>query len=172
MSQSLWLNAGKIRKKKFFLTKMVFFTIFLINFDHKLQDPFLNKSQGLFIQSAFHGLCLLPIQFVRHKASIFWNDIFIYNNEGGSMTPTASKMGFFVTLVNDRKPLSNVTKSFTQMLWGLQICLGTMYKSNLDEQFPVLHVLYYFQAKNVEQKFRTLNWFVQKNRYWRQPWLH
>ena len=52
---------------KFFLTKMKPFPVFFMDFDHKLQHPFLNKSEGLFfIQSAFQGLRLLPIQFVIH----------------------------------------------------------------------------------------------------------
>ena len=84
-----------------------------MDFDHKLPDLFLNKSQGLFlsIQSAFQELRLLPIQFVIHSLSIFWNNIFIYNSKDGYRTPITSKMGFFMTLVNGWKALSSVTKS-------------------------------------------------------------
>ena len=41
----MWLNTGKLRRKKFCLTKMNPFTVFFKDFDHKVQDPFLNKSQ-------------------------------------------------------------------------------------------------------------------------------
>ena len=44
MFYNLWLNVGKIRRKKFFLTKMNPFPAFFKDFDHKIQDPFLNKS--------------------------------------------------------------------------------------------------------------------------------
>ena len=37
------VKCWKIRRKKFFLTKINPFTVFLTDFDHKLQDPFLNK---------------------------------------------------------------------------------------------------------------------------------
>ena len=43
IERNLWLNAGKIHRKKFFLTKMNPFTVFFTDFDDKLQDPFLNK---------------------------------------------------------------------------------------------------------------------------------
>ena len=61
---------------------------------------------------ASQGLCFLPIQFVIYYVSRFWNNIFIYNNRDRFRTPTTSEMGFFMTLVDNRKLLSNVTKSF------------------------------------------------------------
>ena len=44
---SIYHSSGEIRRK-FFLTIMNPFTVFFTDFDHKLQDSFLNKSSGLF----------------------------------------------------------------------------------------------------------------------------
>ena len=71
----------------------------------------------------------------------------MHNNKDGSRAPTISKIGFFVTLANGWKPLRNVTKSSILDVAGardMPQSNGTMCKSNLDEQSPVLHVLYYF----------------------------
>ena len=56
------------------------------------------------MQSAFQGLRLLPFKFEIYKVSMFWNNIFIYNNRDGSRTPTTSKGSLWQ---------SNVTKSST-----------------------------------------------------------
>ena len=55
MFKNLWLNAGKIPRKNFFLTKMNPFTVFFKDFDHKLQYLFLNKSQELFLSKGLSG---------------------------------------------------------------------------------------------------------------------
>ena len=62
------------------------FTAFFKEFDHKFQNPFLNKFLWQFLSKA-------PIK-------------------GISRTTATSKMGFFMTLVNSWKPLSDVTKRF------------------------------------------------------------
>ena len=107
----MWLNAGKVHRKKFFLTKMNSFTVCFKDFDHKLLDLFLISHKDFLHLKVFQWLRLLPFQFVIYLVSIFWNNIFIYNNKDGSRSPTISKMRFFGTFVNSWNPLSNVTKS-------------------------------------------------------------
>ena len=48
MFYNLWLNAGKICRRKFFFSKMNPFTVFFKDFDQKLQDPFLKSHRDFF----------------------------------------------------------------------------------------------------------------------------
>ena len=100
----------------------------------------------VFVQSAFQGLRLLSLQFAIHQASLFCKNLFIYSNRDRSRTPTTSKLRRNSLYFAESRLVMSQRAPY-QILRGLQIWLGTMYKSNLDKQFPVLHVLYYFQEK-------------------------
>ena len=94
-----------------FWPKWILLQYFFTDFDHKLQDPFLNKSQGtFFIQSAFQRLSLSITLSICNTLSINILEQYSFTqHRDGSRTRLTS---IFVTFVTDWKPLSNVTKSF------------------------------------------------------------
>ena len=100
------------------------------------------------------------MQFVIYYVSRFWNNIFIYNNRDRFRTPTTCEMGFFVTLVDNRKLLSNVTKSFILDVAGALDIHWNNVKKQSSGAILTFTCTLIFLGKNIEQKLRALNWFV------------
>ena len=100
----MWLNAGKMRRQKFFLAKVNPLTVFFEDFDHNIQDSFLNKSLWRFYSKRLSGAPSFTLSIC--------NTMGIKNNRDGSRTSTASKVGFLLILVNGWKLLSKVIKCF------------------------------------------------------------